>query len=88
MAYIAKFSEKAEKSLNKMEKFQARLIYNWVANNLDGCKNPRAIGKPLTANLQGYWRYEVGSYRLICDIQDDICRVLVVKTGHRREIYR
>ena len=88
MTYSAKFSEKAEKSLQKMDKFQAKLIYNWVLNNLDGCKDPRAIGKPLTANLQGYWRYKIGSYRLICDIQDNVCRVIVIKAGHRKEVYR
>ncbi|MCL2051812.1 MAG: type II toxin-antitoxin system RelE/ParE family toxin [Lachnospiraceae bacterium] len=79
MAYAAGFSKKAEKELQKLDKYQAKLIYNWVANNIDGCKNPRAIGKALTANLQGYWRYEVGKYRLICDIQDDVCIVIVVK---------
>ena len=87
MAHTVKFSKKAEKNLQKIDKFQAKLIYNWIENNLDGCKNPRAIGKPLTANLQGYWRYEIGKYRIICDIQDDVCVVLVVKIGHRREVY-
>ena len=88
MAYRAEFSKKAEKSLHKMDKYQATLIYNWVASNLDGCDNPRAIGKPLSANLQGYWRYEVGNYRLISDIQDNVCKVIIIKAGHRREIYR
>jgi len=88
MVYTAVFGKKAEKELQKMDKYQAMMIYNWVANNLDGCKNPRAMGKALTANLQGYWRYEVGNYRLICDIQDNVCIVLVVKVGHRREVYR
>ena len=79
MFYTAEFSKKAAKNMQKLDKFQARLIYNWVANNLDGCKNPRSLGKPLTANLQGYWRYEVGNYRLICNIEDNICKVIVVK---------
>jgi len=56
----------------------------------DNPQDPRSHGKPLTGKLQGYWRYEVGKYRLICDIQDNICKVLVVKVkvGHRREVYR
>ena len=88
MYYSAEFSKKAEKDLQKIDKYQAKLIYNWVLVNLDGCQNPRAMGRPLTANLQGYWRYEVGNYRLICDIQDNVCKIIVVKTGHRREVYR
>ena len=88
MAYIVEFSRKAEKELQKLDKYQAKIIYNWVAKNLDGCKDPRAMGKALTADLQGYWRYEVGNYRLICDIRDDKCVVIVVKVGHRREVYR
>ena len=88
MAYTVEFSKKAEKNLQKIDNYQAKLIYNWVANNLDGCKDPRAMGKPLTADLQGYWRYEVGNYRLICDIQDNVCKVILVKVGHRREIYK
>ena len=88
MAYTAEFGRKAEKDLQKMDKYQAKLIFNWVANNLDGCEDPRAIGKALAANLQGYWRYEVGNYRIICDIQDDVCKVIAVKVGHRREVYR
>ena len=88
MPYIAEFSKNAEKNLRKMDKYQAGLIYNWVANNLDGALNPRSMGKPLNATLQGFWRYEVGNYRLICDIQDNVCKVIVVKAGHRREIYR
>jgi len=88
MAYTAEFSKKAEKTLQKMDKFQAKLIYDWVEENLNGCADPRATGKALIANLQGYWRYEVGKYRLVCDIQDEICLVVIIKVGHRRDVYR
>lgn len=88
MAYSVEFSKKAEKNLQKIDKFQAKLIYNWVINNLDGCRDPKLMGKPLTANLQNYWRYEVGNYRLICDIQDNVCKIIIIKVGHRKDIYR
>jgi mRNA interferase RelE/StbE len=34
------------------------------------------------------WRYRVGDYRLICKLQDARLVVLVVRIGHRREVYR
>ncbi len=53
-----------------------------------GQESPRGSGKALTGPLGGLWRYRVGDCRVICDIQDDVLRVLVVQVGHRREIYR
>ena len=36
----------------------------------------------------GHWRYRVGDYRLICELRDGELVVLVLKVGHRREVYR
>lgn len=49
---------------------------------------PRQRGKGMAANLAGLWRYRVGDYRLICDIQDDEMVVLVLQVAHRSEVYR
>lgn len=46
------------------------------------------MGKALTGPLGSFWRYRVGEYRVICDIQDGRLRVLVVQIGNRREVYR
>lgn len=52
-------------------------------------KDPRSAGKALTGPMLGaYWRYRVGDYRIICDIQDSTLRVLVIEIGNRREVYR
>ena len=51
-------------------------------------EHPTLRGKPLTANLAGLWRYRVGDYRVICDIQDGELVVLVLQIGRRREVYR
>ncbi len=45
-------------------------------------------GKALTGPLGGFWRYRVGDFRVVCAIQDSVLRVLVVRVGHRGEIYR
>ena len=71
MKYTVVFSKEALKDLKKLDKHTAALIIGWVRKNLEGCENPRAHGKGLTANLSGKWRYRVGDYRLLADIQDD-----------------
>jgi len=50
--------------------------------------DPRQFGKPLHGDKKGLWRYRVGDYRLICDIQDQRVTVLLLALGHRKEIYR
>ncbi len=51
-------------------------------------ENPRQWGKPLDGDKVGLWRYRVGDYRLICDIQDERITVLVIRVGHRKDVYR
>ena len=50
--------------------------------------DPHAIGEPLRGPLRQLWKYRVGNYRIICDLQDDAVVVLVLRIGHRCEIYR
>ena len=63
------------------------MIKAWIEKNLEGCADPRAHGKALTANRNGQWRYRIGDYRLICMIEDDRLVILALSVGHRREIY-
>jgi mRNA interferase RelE/StbE len=41
----------------------------------------------LRGDLNGLWRYRVGDYRIICEIQEQKLIVLALAIGHRREIY-
>jgi mRNA interferase RelE/StbE len=89
MTYTLEFSDKAKKQLAKMDKYAQTQIGSYIDRHFGSePTNPRSHGKPLVGVLKGYWRYEVGKYRLICDIEDNVCRVIVVKAGHRREVYR
>ena len=88
MKYTVVFSKEALKDLKKLDKHTAALIIGWVRKNLEGCENPRAHGKGLTANLSGKWRYRVGDYRLLADIQDDKIVIMMLRVGHRSEIYK
>ena len=87
MSYKVVFSEDAKKELKKLDKHTASLIIGWIEKNLQGCDNPRTKGKGLTANRSGQWRYRIGDYRLITEIQDDKIVILVVSVGHRSNIY-
>ena len=87
MKYKIVFSEKALKQLKKLDKYISALILGWLEKNVEGTENPRVHGKGLVENKSGQWRYRIGDYRVICEIQDKEVIVLVLEIGHRREIY-
>lgn len=85
--YKVNYTPHAIKQLMKLDKHTRKLIYAWIDKNLQGCTNPRVHGKGLTANRTGQWRYRIGDYRLICEIEDEKITILVLEVGHRRNIY-
>lgn len=87
MIYHIEFTETAKKQLKKLDKFTSSMIIAWLRKNVEGTENPRLHGKALSANRSGQWRYRIGDYRLICEIEDDRLIVLVLTVGHRRDIY-
>ena len=86
--YIVKYDKKVEKQLKKMDRFQARILFDWIENNLVGTDNPRKFGKSLTDNRAGEWRYRVGNYRILAIIKDDELIISIIEVGHRKEIYQ
>lgn len=87
MRYKVIFTEKAKKQLKKLDKHISTLIISWLEKNIQNCENPRVHGKGLVENKSGQWRYRIGDYRIICEIEDEKVIVLVLEVGHRREIY-
>lgn len=88
MAWTIDYTETAKGQLRKLDKQIARRIVDYVDQRISAMEDPRCTGKALTGALHGLWRYRVGDYRIICDIQDGALRVLVVQVGNRREIYK
>ncbi len=88
MAWTIDYADTAKRQLRKLDKQTARRIVDFMDRRIAGLENPRSTGKALTGPLGNFWRYRVGDCRVICDIQDDTLRVLVVQVGNRREIYR
>lgn len=85
--YKVEYTQQAVKQLAKFDKHIQKLIYAWIDKNLQNCEDPRRMGKGLTSNRSGQWRYRIGDYRLIADIQDERVTILLLEVGHRRSIY-
>jgi len=86
LAWTIEFDEAAVRRLTKMAPREARRIRDFLRDRIATLANPRQLGKSLKgARL---WRYRVGEYRILCELQDDRFVVLVVEIGHRREVYR
>lgn len=82
-----KYSEKALKSLKKLDKHKQKLIISYM-DNIEKLAEPRARGKALSANLKGFWRYRVSDFRIICEIIDDELIICVIDIDHRKQIYK
>jgi len=87
MGYSVKYSDDARKDLKKIDQHQAKIIIAWIEKNLIGCDDPRLHGKPLRHDRKDEWRYRVGSYRILADIQDNTITIEIINVGHRRRIY-
>lgn len=85
MAYKVFYSDKAKKELSKLDKPVAKRIHNFLTERV--AKNPKAQGGFLQGNLAEFWRYRVGDYRVIAQIDDGILTVLVVRIAHRKDVY-
>ena len=88
MARHIEISQTAEKQIGKLDRKPQLAILRFLRERLADTNNPRQWGKPLRGDKAGLWRYRVGDYRLICELQDKLIRVIVLYVGHRKEVYR
>lgn len=88
MTYQVEVTVRFEREFKKLDRYTQRMIKSWIDKNLVNCADPRQHGKALTANRSGQWRYRIGDYRLICQIQDQELIILALSVGHRREVYQ
>lgn len=88
MKYRVVYEREAIKSFSKIDKKQQILIISWIEKNLLDTDNPKKHGKALKGNLKNYWRYRVGNYRILADIDDNQIKIIIVNIGHRKDIYK
>jgi len=88
MAYRVELSESANRELDKLDPQQRKRILKFL-QRVAKLDDPRGVGAALQGSHLGeFWKYRAGDYRIICKIEDDRLIVLVLRVGHRREIYR
>ncbi len=89
MAWKVELSAQAVRELDKLDAQHSRRILTFLHERVAALDNPRSIGQALRGSRLGeFWKYRVGEFRLICKIEDDRVVLLVLRIGHRREIYR
>jgi mRNA interferase RelE/StbE len=89
MTWTIRLSDHAQQDLSRIDRQLAQRIHRFLFGRLAKLENPRSVGEALRGSELGeYWKYRVGDYRMICRIEDERILVLVLRIGHRREIYR
>ena len=88
MKYTIRTTSRFDREFKKLDRYTKLMIKGWIDKHLTDCDNPRAFGKGLTTDQKGQWRYRIGDYRLICNIEDNELIILALSIGHRREVYK
>lgn len=85
MSYTIRFTPKAARQVRKLDSAAAKRIRDFLEQKLSQLDNPRQLGKKLVN--EEFWRYRVGDYRILTNIDDDQILILIVEVAHRREVY-
>lgn len=88
MSYQVIYEKRAIKALAKIDRGQQRMILSWIEKNLENTENPEQYGKALKGSLKKYWRYRVGNYRILADIDQTEIKIILFNIGHRKDIYK
>ena len=88
MAWKVEFTDIAEREISRLDSGVRKRILAFFRTGVVNSKEPFAIAEPLAGEFRGLWRFRIGDYRAICDIQRGRLLVLVLNVGHRREIYK
>lgn len=89
MAWTIELDPNAEKELSKLDKQQAKRILRFLFERIAPLDNPRSIGEALKGDRLGaFWKYRVGDYRIITNIEDNTVHILILRIGHRRDVYK
>ncbi len=87
MTWNVEFDNRARKELRELDPQTQDRILKWLRQTLVMEEDPRRMGKSLKGRMKGLWRYRIGDYRIISQIQDENNLILVVRIGQRGDIY-
>ena len=86
MRYTLSYDERLKKKIKKLDNGTKVILKKWIEKNLMDCEEPRSKGKPLRGTLSKYWRYRIGDYRLIVEIEDDQLKIIAFEFAHRNQM--
>ena len=87
MAWTISPTRRFERELARLDRSVQRKILAYLEMRVAPADDPRKLGKALGYNLSGFWRYRVGDYRILCQIEDAQLVVVAVSVEHRSTVY-
>jgi mRNA interferase RelE/StbE len=88
LVWTIEFVPEVTRELKKLGRSEAARIIRTLEERIAVLDDPRSLGAPLVGEYAGYWRWRIGDYRVVARIEDARVVILVVRVGHRREVYR
>jgi len=89
LAWMIEIDDKVKKDLAALDKAIVKRITTFLRERIAQLDDPRSIGEALKGSKLGaFWKYRVGDYRIIASIEDSALRILVIRIGNRKEVYR
>lgn len=89
MTWNINYAASVKKDVQKFDVSTRKRLKNFIEDRLAKMENPRTIGGALTGSKLGqFWKFRVGDYRIISEIQDKTLTILIIEIGHRKEVYR
>ena len=88
LTWTVEFDDAAAKELRKLDRQAQQDILSYLREHISTAEDPRRFGRALRGDLVGLWRYRVRDYRMICSIEDDKLVVLILRVGHRKNVYK
>ena len=89
MVWKIELDPAAERELDKLDPPVAKRILKFLYRRVAALDDPRSIGDALKGSRLGdLWKYRVGNYRIIANIEDVALKILVVRIGNRSDVYR
>ena len=87
MDWIVEFDPEAAEDFRRLDRSVQRRLQRYIRDRIIPAENPRTFARPLRGEQAGLWRFRIGNYRMICDIEEQSVTILVLRIGHRRDVY-
>ncbi len=86
--WTIEYGPEFQKGWKNLDSSLKKRVISFLSNKLHAQADPKTLAKPLTGNLKSFWRYRLGDYRLVCDINDKKQIITLMRIAHRREVYK